>query len=160
MSVRGWPKGRSNPPTQFPSADKNRSNSSNVASSRTTASEYLQPRAVPDEAAGPFSLRPGLTDVDLAAAAEMCLSRGVGCLCVRSCDVASASRLIGGGGVAVASVVAFPHGSARWEVKALEAALAVEDGCSELDMVMNIPAFLSGRLAKDTSPPPPQDRRR
>jgi len=92
-------------------------------------------------------LKPTLGDADLVAAAGMCLERGVGCLCVRSCDVAKATRLLRGGSVAVASVVGFPHGAVRPEVKALEAALAIEDGASELDMVMNIPALLSGRHA-------------
>lgn len=92
-------------------------------------------------------LKPTLGDDDLAAAAEMCLARGVGCLCVRSCDVAAAMDMLRGGRVAVASVVGFPHGNVRGEVKALEATLAIEDGASELDMVMNIPAFLSGRHA-------------
>jgi deoxyribose-phosphate aldolase len=90
-------------------------------------------------------LKPTLGDGDLAAAARMCLARGVGCLCVRSCDVAEAARLLRGGSVAVASVVGFPHGNVRPEVKALEASLAIEDGAVEIDMVMNIPAFLSGR---------------
>lgn len=92
-------------------------------------------------------LKPTLGDGGLAAAAKMCLERGVGCLCVRSCDVAEATRLLEGGSVAVASVVGFPHGTVRREVKALEATLAIEDGAGELDMVMNIPAFLSGRHA-------------
>jgi len=92
-------------------------------------------------------LKPTLGDGELADAAEMCLARGVGCLCVRSCDVAEAVRLLRGGKVAVASVAGFPHGNVRRDVKALEAALAIEDGASELDMVMNIPAFLSGRHA-------------
>ncbi|MFM8893064.1 MAG: hypothetical protein ACKOTB_15865 [Planctomycetia bacterium] len=38
-------------------------------------------------------LRPTATDADLAAAAEMCVDRGVGCLCVRPCDVSAAVRL-------------------------------------------------------------------
>ncbi len=41
-------------------------------------------------------LKPELTAVDLARHAAMCVSRGVGCLCVRSCDVAEAVRLVAG----------------------------------------------------------------
>jgi deoxyribose-phosphate aldolase len=89
-------------------------------------------------------LRPAYTSRDLAAHAAMCVDRGVGCLCVRPCDVAAAARLVAGGPVAVASVIGFPHGSHRPETKALEARLALADGARELDMVMNIGRFLSG----------------
>jgi len=89
-------------------------------------------------------LKPSQTDRDLAAAISMCLARGVGCLCVRPVDVAGATRLIDGGPLRVASVVGFPHGSHHPEIKVAEAARAIEEGAAELDMVMQIPAFLSG----------------
>ena len=89
-------------------------------------------------------LRPEYTSGDLAAHAAMCVDRGVGCICVRPCDVAAAARLVAGSPVAVASVIGFPHGSHRPETKALEARLALADGARELDMVMNIGRFLSG----------------
>lgn len=90
-------------------------------------------------------LKPTATDRDLAAAAAMCRARGVCCLCVRSVDVAAAARLLAGSSVAVASVIGFPHGGELAEVKAVEARLAIEHGARELDMVMQIGAFLSGR---------------
>jgi deoxyribose-phosphate aldolase len=89
-------------------------------------------------------LRPEYTSGDLAAHAAMCVDRGVGCICVRPCDVAAAARLVAGSPVAVASVIGFPHGSHRPETKALEARLALADGARELDMVMNIGRLLSG----------------
>jgi deoxyribose-phosphate aldolase len=90
-------------------------------------------------------LKPEYSSVDLAAHAGMCLARGVGCLCVRSCDVAEAARLVAGGPVVVAAVIGFPHGAVRPEIKALEARLAIADGARELDMVMNVGALKSGR---------------
>jgi deoxyribose-phosphate aldolase len=89
-------------------------------------------------------LRPEYTSADLAANATMCVDRGVGCICVRPCDVAAAARLVAGSPVTVASVIGFPHGSHRPETKALEARLALADGARELDMVMNVGRFLSG----------------
>jgi deoxyribose-phosphate aldolase len=89
-------------------------------------------------------LKPQATRADLEAAAAMCRERGVGCLCVRPADVAIAASLLAGSEVAVASVVGFPHGSHRSDVKAFEAARAIEDGAVELDMVMNVGGFLSG----------------
>lgn len=92
-------------------------------------------------------LKPGMTDEDIRANAEMCRALGVGNLCVRPTDVAYAKRLLAGSDVAVSCVIGFPHGAARKEVKVLEARLALEDGASELDLVMNIGKFLSGDMA-------------
>ena len=89
-------------------------------------------------------LRPEYARSDLARQATLCIDRGVGCLCVRSCDVGEATRLVAGSGVVVASVIGFPHGGQRPEVKALESRLAIADGARELDMVMNLGAFRSG----------------
>lgn len=90
-------------------------------------------------------LKPDYAAADLHQHARMCVERGVGCLCVRSCDVAEATRLVAGSPVVVAAVIGFPHGAVRPEVKALEARLAIGDGAGELDMVMNVGALKSGR---------------
>ena len=92
-------------------------------------------------------LKPEYSRADLAAHAAMCVARGVGCLCVRSCDVAAAATLVAGSPVVVASVIGFPHGAQRPEVKALESRLAIADGARELDMVMNVGAIQSGDQA-------------
>jgi deoxyribose-phosphate aldolase len=89
-------------------------------------------------------LKPEFSRDDLAKHAAMCVARGVGCLCVRSCDVAAAVDLVAGSPVVVASVIGFPHGAQRPEVKALEARQAIAAGARELDMVMNVGALKSG----------------
>lgn len=89
-------------------------------------------------------LKPQYADHDLTAHAAMCVARGVGCICVRPADVAAATRCVAGSPVIVASVVGFPHGSHRAEVKADEARLAIDDGARELDMVMAIGRLISG----------------
>ena len=89
-------------------------------------------------------LKPEFSRDDLAKHAAMCVARGVGCLCVRSVDVAAAATLVAGSPVVVASVIGFPHGAQRPEVKALESRLAIADGARELDMVMNVAALKSG----------------
>lgn len=91
-------------------------------------------------------LKPDYGARDLESHARMCVDRGVGCLCVRSVDVAEAARLVAGSPVVVAAVIGFPHGAVKPEVKALEARLAIADGARELDMVMNVGALKSGRL--------------
>ncbi len=90
-------------------------------------------------------LKPDYAAAELASHAAMCVERGVGCLCVRSCDVAEAVRLVAGSPVVVAAVIGFPHGAVRPEAKALEARLAIADGARELDMVINVGALKSGR---------------
>jgi len=92
-------------------------------------------------------LKPVATDADVLANAKMCVERGVGNFCVRPTDVAAAVKALRGSHTTVACVVGFPHGSNRPEVKALEARLAIQDGATELDMVMNIGKFLSGDYA-------------
>ena len=89
-------------------------------------------------------LKPEFSRADLATHVAMCVARGVGCLCVRSCDVAAAVDLVAGSPVVVASVIGFPHGAQRPEVKALEARQAIAAGARELDMVMNVGALKSG----------------
>jgi deoxyribose-phosphate aldolase len=89
-------------------------------------------------------LKPEYSRGDLAQHAAMCVARGVGCLCVRSCDVSAAATLVAGSPVVVAAVIGFPHGAQRSEVKALESRLAIADGARELDMVMNVGALQSG----------------
>ncbi len=89
-------------------------------------------------------LKPFSTDADIIAGCRMCAERGVGCFCVRPTDVSLAAKELKDSTTVVSAVIGFPHGSNRPEVKAREAKLAIEDGASELDMVMNIGKFLSG----------------
>ncbi|MGN1363025.1 MAG: deoxyribose-phosphate aldolase [Methanobrevibacter sp.] len=63
---------------------------------------------------------------------------------VSPCYVKQASQLLKDTDVKVGTVVGFPLGTNDKRVKALEAKIAVEDGADEIDMVMNIPAFVNG----------------
>jgi len=60
------------------------------------------------------------------------------CAMVNPCEVAAASRLLDGSGVRTGSVVSFPLGASRIDTSLHEAAAAVEDGASELDLVVNV----------------------
>ena len=46
--------------------------------------------------------------------------------------------MLSGSGVAVGTVIGFPHGSNAPEIKAAEAELACKQGATELDMVVNV----------------------
>lgn len=66
-------------------------------------------------------------------------------LCVYPNFVDTVGLVIGDSPVRIASVAGgFPAGQTYLEVKMLEAAMAVENGADEIDMVLNLGAFLSG----------------
>ena len=73
---------------------------------------------------------------------------GFGCVCVNSAYVSLAAQMLMGTDVKVCSTVGFPFGAALTEVKAFEAKRAVENGASEIDMVINIGALKSGNYEK------------
>lgn len=89
-------------------------------------------------------LKPEFTDKDLEQHAKMCIGYGVYSMCVKPCDVKTASALLADSDVKVSCVLSFPHGADASEVKAFQAKKAIEDGVDEIDMVMNIGKFMSG----------------
>ncbi|MEV4571024.1 deoxyribose-phosphate aldolase [Nonomuraea sp. NPDC049419] len=89
-------------------------------------------------------LRPELTSDDVRAGCDLAARYNVASVCVKPCDVQSAAERLTGSGVAVGTVVGFPHGSSSPRVKAAEARAAVHDGAGELDMVLNIGRLRAG----------------
>lgn len=67
-------------------------------------------------------------------------------VCVNSTWVARCARRLRGTGVKVAAVVGFPLGAMDSRAKGLETRNAVENGASEIDMVINVGALRSGDL--------------
>lgn len=65
-------------------------------------------------------------------------------VCVNSCHVPLAKDELAGTDVKVCCVVGFPLGACFTEAKAYEAALSVERGAEEVDMVINIGAAKEG----------------
>ena len=55
-----------------------------------------------------------------------------------------AAEVLIGSDVKVCTVIGFPHGSHRTDVKVYESERAMDDGATELDMVCNIGKVLSG----------------
>jgi deoxyribose-phosphate aldolase len=72
-------------------------------------------------------------------------------VCVNSCYVKDAKEFLKGSEVKVCSVVGFPLGAMSTKAKAYEAKCAIEDGASEIDMVINVGWVKSDRfdLVKD-----------
>jgi deoxyribose-phosphate aldolase len=90
-------------------------------------------------------LKPILTRDDVIAGCKLAADYQVVSVCVRPADVALAGSVLEGTGVAVGTVVSFPHGDSATGTKVAEAKRALDDGAVELDMVLNIGWLLSGR---------------
>jgi len=65
-------------------------------------------------------------------------------VCVPPTFVTLAKGLVRDKGVVVCTVIGFPHGQHKPEVKAAEAKAAVDDGADEVDMVVNVAALKEG----------------
>jgi len=61
-------------------------------------------------------------------------------VCVTAYRVAAAKEYLEGANVEVISVIGFPFGTSKTEIKVAEAKAAVDDGATEIDMVVNIGA--------------------
>lgn len=66
---------------------------------------------------------------------------GFGAVCVAPTWVDVAKKELGVTEIRIASVIGFPHGNTRSQVKAFEADRAINLGANELDMVINIGAL-------------------
>ncbi|MFI1439683.1 deoxyribose-phosphate aldolase [Streptomyces fructofermentans] len=89
-------------------------------------------------------LRPELTAAEVAAGLATAAEYRTASVCVRPSDVALAAAELAGTGVAVGSVVGFPHGSATTAVKVFETRELVSLGAEEIDMVIGIGRLRDG----------------
>jgi deoxyribose-phosphate aldolase len=90
-------------------------------------------------------LRPELTEADVQAGCELAARYHVATVCVKPCHVTLAKEALKDSDVVVSTVIGFPHGSNRTEIKVAEAHKAMDEGALELDMVLNIGQLRSGR---------------
>ena len=90
-------------------------------------------------------LRPEATEAQIAQLCEEAAAHGFASVCVPPCYVAFAAGQLVGAGVAICTVIGFPLGYATSSVKFKEAEVAMYDGATELDMVINIAALKSGK---------------
>ena len=89
-------------------------------------------------------LHPTMTDQDLQLGCELAQRCDVASVCIKPYGVSLARDILSGSDVKVGTVVGFPHGNSRVDVKKIEAELAMADGAEELDMVVNIGKVLGG----------------
>ena len=89
-------------------------------------------------------LKPDSTRRECIRICEEARDAGFASACILPSWVADAADILEGSGVAICTVIGFPHGIAPAQAKAAEAATVIADGATEVDMVINISALKSG----------------
>lgn len=89
-------------------------------------------------------LKPQMSTKEVIEGCELAKEYDCATVCVKPCDVETAYGILKGSDVFVTTVVGFPHGANLTEVKVMEAEIAIDQGCRELDMVLNIGRLRSG----------------
>src|SRR5262245_31836146 len=90
-------------------------------------------------------LQPNLDDAALDEGCRLALRYATASVCIKPYYVKRARELLAGSRVAVGTTIGFPHGGHLPAVKLFEAERALDDGATELDMVVNIGQVLAGR---------------
>jgi len=88
-------------------------------------------------------LHPTMTDGQLAAECKVALKHDVASVCIKPYAVTLARDLLIDSDMEVCTVIGFPHGNSRVNVKTYETEKALVDGATEIDMVVNIGKVLS-----------------
>ena len=97
-------------------------------------------------------LKPEATYAQIAQLCDEARQYGFASVCVNATHVKRCAERLAGSPVKVCAVVGFPLGATLPEVKAYEAQQAIEDGATEIDMVINVGALKSkddDRVARD-----------
>jgi deoxyribose-phosphate aldolase len=88
-------------------------------------------------------LKPELTTEQVIEGCKLAAEYDAATVCVKPCDVRISKEILKDTDVLVTTVIGFPHGSNKTELKVSEAREAIKDGAVELDMVLNIGKLLS-----------------
>jgi deoxyribose-phosphate aldolase len=89
-------------------------------------------------------LQPSLTDADLERGILLARELNVASVCIKPYAVRFAAKLLAGSTVQASTTIGFPHGGHVTKIKVAESEIALADGATELDMVVNIGKVLSG----------------
>lgn len=92
-------------------------------------------------------LGPTLTTAELVDGCRLALAYDVASVCIKPFAVPLAARLLANSRVAVGTTIGFPHGGHATATKLDESLRALDDGATELDMVVNIGQVLGGEWA-------------
>ncbi len=89
-------------------------------------------------------LKPEATQVQIERLCAEARQYSFASVCVNPVHVRRCAELLRGSPVKVCTVIGFPLGANTSEVKAYEARWALQDGATELDMVINVGALKAG----------------
>jgi deoxyribose-phosphate aldolase len=89
-------------------------------------------------------LNPTLTAADLEAGCRLALAYNVASVCILPYYLKRGADILCGSTVQPSTTIGFPHGGHKTAIKRAEAERAIAEGCTELDMVVNISQVLSG----------------
>ncbi|HTL68747.1 MAG TPA: deoxyribose-phosphate aldolase [Lacunisphaera sp.] len=92
-------------------------------------------------------LHPTMTDAQVRAGCDVARRCECATACVKPQSVPLAAAALAGSGVAVCAVAGFPHGNSHPELKVAEAARAIAEGATEIDVVANAGKVLGGDWA-------------
>jgi deoxyribose-phosphate aldolase len=115
--------------------------------------KWLQVEISESEFAGKFdhtNLQPEATVADIELLCTEAKDHNFFAVCVNPCYVRLARDVLAATPVRVCTVIGFPLGANCRSTKLFETEVALGDGADEIDMVMNIGFFKSGRLAEVT----------
>jgi deoxyribose-phosphate aldolase len=87
--------------------------------------------------------RPDALAPDVHKAAADAMRFGVACLFTTPVWTSRLATMLRGSGVAVAALVAFPHGGSKATIKAIEATSAVKDGADRIEIVPHLANLLA-----------------
>jgi deoxyribose-phosphate aldolase len=93
-------------------------------------------------------LKADATEADVLRIIEEAKKYNFFSVCINPCWVSLAKEELAGTDVAVCTVIGFPLGANTSEVKAYEAADAITNGATEVDMVINVGALKSKQYKK------------
>jgi deoxyribose-phosphate aldolase len=89
-------------------------------------------------------LHPTMTDAQVREGCVLSRKYGVASACVKPYSVPQAAEIFAGCDVLVCAVAGFPHGNSHTAIKVAEAELAIREGATEIDVVVNNGKVLGG----------------